>query len=360
MKKLLVVTHSPSPYQVELFDAVAGKPDVELRVVYLYGSDPSRSWSKRLPQHDHLVLESNARQRELKTWEAEADLLVANYYRHAYATKVINDRARKGSPWVFWGERPGFSRPRLGRLARHWSLRALHLSGAPIWGIGDFAVAAYESEFGSKRQYSNIPYFSNLRRFAPTLGNIPSALAMRTVLYSGSLTPRKGVDLLAQAFARLAPFSPAWRLQLLGDGPLRGDLERVLAPVASQVTFAGFKDWDDLPSVYSGADILCVPSRYDGWGLVIPEGLASGLPVIATDRMGAAIDLVSDKENGWLVRADDGDALLTALAEAMAASRERLREMSCAALNSIARHSLQDGATRFVAASHAAIEAWSK
>jgi glycosyltransferase involved in cell wall biosynthesis len=58
-----------------------------------------------------------------------------------------------------------------------------------------------------------------------------------------------------------------------------------------------------------GADVLCVPSRYDGWGLVVPEGLASGLPVIATDRMGAALEFVENGRNGWLIPAGDGSAV---------------------------------------------------
>ena len=360
MRNVLIVTHSPSPYQVELFDAVARLSDIALRVVYLYGSDPTRSWSKRRPKHDHVVLESSGRHGDLQTWEAEADLLVANYYRHAYATRLINDRTRKWLPWVFWGERPGFSQPRLGRLARRWSLRALHRSRSPIWGIGTFAVTEYQREFGSERHFWNIPYFSDLDRFAPGDSNKCSDHGVRIVLYSGSLIYRKGVDLLADAFARLAPSNPAWRLQLMGNGELRRELERVLAPVSSQVTFLGFKDWDEIPSVYSRANILCVPSRYDGWGLVVPEGLASGLPVIATDQMGAAIDLIRHQENGWRVPSDDGDALLAALADAMAASQDRLEAMSRAALHTAEQHSLVEGARRLVAASHSAIDEWTK
>ena len=50
--------------------------------------------------------------------------------------------------------------------------------------------------------------------------------------------------------------------------------------------------------------VLCVPSRYDGWGLVVPEGLASGLPTIATGRTGAALDLITTGANGWVVEAN--------------------------------------------------------
>ena len=47
-----------------------------------------------------------------------------------------------------------------------------------------------------------------------------------------------------------------------------------MGPVADRVQFTGFRDWEDLPAEYGKADVLCVPSLHDGWGLVVPEGLA--------------------------------------------------------------------------------------
>ena len=95
--------------------------------------------------------------------------------------------------------------------------------------------------------------------------------------------------MLAQAFVRLAAERPNVRLRLLGDGPMAAESRRPLVRrVGDQVKFVGFRDWDELPGEYAQADILCVPSRHDGWGLVVPEGMAAGLPVISTAETGAA------------------------------------------------------------------------
>ena len=115
-------------------------------------------------------------------------------------------------------------------------------------------------------------------------------------------------------------------------------LEQALGPVKDRVEFVGFKDWDELPEEYARADVLCVPSRYDGWGLVVPEGLASGLPVIATDRMGAALEFVENRRNGWLIRADDEEALFDAMREAASI---RLDERGNGHAESVSAHSLQ-------------------
>jgi len=100
---------------------------------------------------------------------------------------------------------------------------------------------------------------------------------------------------------------------------------------------------------------LCVPSRYDGWGLVVPEGLASGLPVIASDRMGAALEFVESGRNGWLVRAGVGEALLAAMREA---ALMPLGEMRRRARESVSEHTLRNGAGRFSEYGQQVISEW--
>jgi glycosyltransferase involved in cell wall biosynthesis len=114
------------------------------------------------------------------------------------------------------------------------------------------------------------------------------------------------------------------------------------------VEFVGFKDWNALPELYASADVLCVPSRYDGWGLVVPEGLASGLPVIATDRMGAGLEFIRTGENGWLIPAGDEDAILGAMREAAGLPQAELAQMGKRAQESVSEHTLSHGVERFV------------
>lgn len=356
---ITVLTHSPSPYQVELFNAVASSPGVELKVVYLFSGDPGRKWRAIPIRHEALMLDGNgARLGEAVAIIGQANIAVFNFYNDPQAARLIGERAAGCRPWVFWGERPGFSHPLLGRIARRWKLRSLHAGRAPIWGIGRFAVEGYREEFGSGRMYHDIPYFSDLSRFSNFPRPARDADAPRVILFSGSLIQRKGVDLLARAFVRVAKEFPSVRLRIMGDGIGRDALGETLEPVASQVEFLGFRDWPDLPAAYAGADVLCVPSRHDGWGLVVPEGLAAGLPVIGTDRMGAAIEFVETGKNGWLVGAGDEAALLMALRDAASMSSDLLSKLSGNARASVAAHSLEDGAARFVAASREALANW--
>lgn len=359
--KAFVLTDIPSPYQVELFNEIASQKTLDLSVAYVRRADPSRLWQPAQAQFESCSIDdafSHAAELAVK-----ADVAVFNYYNHSFAERLIRSRAETGKPWCFWGERPGLRKPKFaGRLFRQWKLKMLRRSRAPIWGIGEFALQQYKHEFGRDRSYKNVPYFSDLDRFASTsvktgVGRKRDS-SRRVFLFCGSLSLRKGVDLVARAFVRLVREGLDVQLRIVGDGDLRDSLRRMLEPVNERVEFTGFTPWDQLPEVYSGADVLCVPSRYDGWGLVVPEGLASGLPVIASDRMGAALDLIKSDVNGWLTQAGDGDDVFRAMRAAAMLSNDELSQFSIAARATIENHSLQRGANRFAAYACEAVESW--
>jgi glycosyltransferase involved in cell wall biosynthesis len=352
--KVLVLTDCPSPYQVELFNEIESQGECSLEVAYLRSRDPERQWKSSEIRHAGIELDKSGNEiAKARESARAADLVVFNYYRHTNAERLIGERARLQAPWCFWGERPGFHQPAwAGRLLRKWKLSELHASPVPIWGIGKFAVDGYRKEFGARRPYFNLPYFSDLQRFSDSSRQV---LTDRTFLFSGSLIHRKGVDLLASAFLQLAREVGNVRLRIIGDGELRESLVQTLRPVRDRVEFVGFKDWHELPSEYANADVLCVPSRYDGWGLVVPEGLASGLPVIATDRMGAALEFVESGRNGWLIPAGDLAALVKAMREAALIDLDRLgRE----ARESVSQHTLRNGAARFMQCAREAVSGW--
>jgi glycosyltransferase involved in cell wall biosynthesis len=375
---VVVVTMIPSPYQVELFNAIAASGRLSLSAVYLQEKDPGRQWSRRERSHEaHVATDDlDASIRRVR----EADLAVISCYRGSTARTLIKARDQEGTPWAFWGERPGFTVDGwIGRLFRRVALHRLHASPAPIWGIGSWAVEGYREEFGADRSYFNVPYFSNLRRFqkaVDTSGAVvssnpqhdtgPSAghsadragQSRQTIrlLYSGSLSERKGVDLLARAFADVAPAYPHLTLDVAGDGPLREMMETTLSPVRDRVTFHGFVGWDVLPDLYARADVLCAPSRYDGWGLIVPEGLAAGLPVVGTEQMGAAIDLITPGETGWRIPADDRTALRDTLQRVAELSSDSLTSMSRDAQEKILNdHMIENGVKVFADAAEASV-----
>ena len=113
------------------------------------------------------------------------------------------------------------------------------------------------------------------------------------VLYSGKFIPKKRVMDLAQAFRLVCERQPGkFHLLLAGDGPQKGELEKELTGLP--VTFAGFLNQTEIPRAYAVADVMVLTSDWgETWGLSANEALASGVPVILSDRCGCAEDLSS-------------------------------------------------------------------
>ena len=361
--RVIVITMIPSPYQVELFDRLAVDDRIALQVVYRTHRDEGREWASPSLCHQASFVDvptwSRERSRERM---AKADLVVLGDYQSVTMRRLMRTRQENRRPWCFWGERPGFRYSGfLGRWYRRFMLWPLYRSQTPIWGIGRWAIEGYKREFGSQRPYFNIPYFSNLERFAGASRSPPYGDPQcRRFLYSGTLSKRKGVDVLARAFRRVARSQPNITLDVVGNGPLRESVERVLDPVADRVTFHGFQQWEEMPAFYAAADVLCAPSRYDGWGLIVPEGLAAGLPVIATRRMGAAIDLIKPEENGWRIAEDSVSALAQVIENVATMPRSSLKHLQDSARASVADHTLNNGVDRFVRAAQQTTEQYNR
>lgn len=355
LPRVTVVTHSPSPYQVELFNEVASQARLDLHVVYLYERDQQRLWKKEIPLHRGTLLSDHDTDTEaLLRSTDEADLLVLNYYKHPFAKDVLQRRKRLGKPMCFWGERPliHWGSP-VSKFLRQWRLRAIRQTRSPVWGIGAMAVSAYRREFGPHHEYANLPYFSNLARFQDAPRKPPSK--ERVFLYSGTLCHRKGTDLLTKAFLKLAAEYENVHLRIVGYGPMEAAMKEQLSSVASRVDFTGFCPWDQLHLQYAQRDILCAPSRHDGWGLVVPEGLSAGLPVISTTQTGAAVEFIRPGVNGWLAPPGDDAVLYESMRRAAALTAEQWHEMSRQARESVAQHTLDRGASRFIEAALTAI-----
>ena len=203
------------------------------------------------------------------------------------------------------------------------------------------------------------PFVRSTLRAVPANGDCPLFPALRrehglegkfVFLFSGQFVERKGIDVLLAAYGRLARERDDLALVLLGDGPLR---ERLLgdagkrgqspfvprptptnaprrcpvgarlravpagtdrrlvgdSPLFPGVLSPGQVCQAELPAWFAAADAFVFPSRHDGWGVVINEACAAGLPIVTTHAVGAARDLVIEGQNGFVLERDDVDGL---------------------------------------------------
>ena len=151
-------------------------------------------------------------------------------------------------------------------------------------------------------------------------GAVPPADRAVDVIFAGRLIPDKNVDLLLRALARLAADGRPVRGLVVGDGPERRRLERLCAELdlTSSVTFTGsLLSSGEVLSAMKAAKVLVLPSTREGFGMVVLEANACGVPVITVSSPGnAATELIRDGHNGWVVPAEVG-ALADAVSRAV-------------------------------------------
>jgi len=142
----------------------------------------------------------------------------------------------------------------------------------------------------------------------------------RLIVFAGRLVPIKAIDVLLRAWELLLEsgrVTSADRLAIIGDGPLRAELEHLagLGRLRGTVHFAGELPQKDVAQWFSAATAFCLPSRNEGTPNVVVEALASGRPVVASD-VGGIPELVRHGANGLLVKPLDPSSLAAGLARA--------------------------------------------
>lgn len=168
--------------------------------------------------------------------------------------------------------------------------------------------------------------FFSQEPFATSL-EIPEALKTSGYfLYVGRLAAEKNVSTLLRAWQQYREQGGHWPLVLVGDGPQREDLEEIAraGSFSGDVHFVGLKTSHALPAYYASAGAFVLPSIREPWGLVVNEAMASGLPLIISNRCGCVPDLLEEEGNGFLFDPDDV-SLLTALLSRMSRMPEQDR-----------------------------------
>ena len=119
----------------------------------------------------------------------------------------------------------------------------------------------------------------------------------------------------AYAAYRRQTGASAWKLVLVGDGPLRSELIqlREALGLADDIVMPGFKQHHELPPYYALAKALVLPSLSETWGLVVNEAMATGLPVAVSTHCGCATDLVSEGRNGFTFSPTNVEEIKSAL-----------------------------------------------
>lgn len=362
--KLLVVATHPIQYQAPLFRAMAKDPRIDLTVAFCseFGAvsyyDPGFKtevkWDPPLMDgYSHITL---------KNWSlypnqskplglinpgliplirnGDWDAVWVHGWAHASYWIAMFAAINSGTPLVIRGETHMLRPPRgfrgaikqtvLGWLFRRMSgVLAIGSNSADfyrLYGVPDSKIFltpyAVDNDFFMARADELAP---RKRELKAKLGIDP---AMPVILSVGKIYPGKRPMDLVQAFEK---FGDSAALVFVGDGESRSEVEAYArAHDIPNIHFTGFKNQSQLPEYWSAADVFVMTSASETWGLVVNEAMCFGLPLLVSDRVSSAADLVRDGENGYRFAVGDVEALAARLQELLkdADKRERFGRRS--------------------------------
>jgi glycosyltransferase involved in cell wall biosynthesis len=333
--RLAVLASHPIQYQAPLFRALAAHPQIDLHVYFLSQrglelyNDPgfgvSFSWDTPLLEGYRSSSLHNQSPRLGPDWlmrlvnprlisvvlQEQFDALWLHGW--ALASNWIGWAAAipRGLPILLRSESNGMAEPKgIKGAVKRCALKAFFRRIVAFLAIGTSNANFYKSYGVSEEQIFWTPYavdngffmdhaqrLDGQKRMLREKVGIPPDLPV--ILFCGKFLEKKRPFDLLRAFACLHDHAKT-SLVFVGDGPLRADMERfIVEQQLIGIHLLGFRNQTELPACYAMADVLVLPSSSEPWGLVVNEAMCFGLPIIASDQVGAAVDLIQEGVNGF-------------------------------------------------------------
>ncbi|MGD0462309.1 MAG: glycosyltransferase [Tepidisphaeraceae bacterium] len=358
--QLAVISNEPTPYRLHVQERMAKELEgVAVHNIFTHTiSNPSMPWQMRVaPELNPIFFAQN----HINAWmpislrhirlfhdiqqhliQHGIQMIILLGYNDWTRLLLIRWARRAGIPLVLTADSNIFADARTSWLLRRvkrpflrWVLRRV----AGLMPMGTCGRAYFRSYLDHNLPEFLFPYepdyasLSNIdeREVAAFRARHNLAPDRKRLLYCGRLIAIKRVDVLLEAFTRVALARPEWDVVIAGDGPLRKSLEASLNDTARpRVKWLGFLQFHETVLAYHACDVLVHPSEYEPWALVINEAIACELPIIATSVVGAAVELVRHRENGLIISPRSVEAMTDALWEITKTDRYLEMKAGCA------------------------------
>jgi glycosyltransferase involved in cell wall biosynthesis len=325
-RRIAFIDYFPTHYRRRLYEELAERMEVDF---YFFADERERYWNRKIP----LVREGEFRRVDLRRFRVGGNSVMPGVVprlrpsRYDAVVKSLNGKlmlpltfgAAKttGLPFVLWTGMWYHPRTPVHRATRPLT-EAVYRNADAIVTYGDHVRRfVLESDGVDPGKVFVAGQAVDATRFTPVQ---PVANGHAEVLFVGQFEERKGLRVLFDAFSRIEDRDA--RLRLVGNGS-QEDLVRDWAGRDPRIELVGHVSQDDLPAELARARCLVLPSittdlDREPWGLVVNEAMHAGVPVVASDAVGAAVGgLVDDGRNGLVVPEGDAAALRDAMRRLM-------------------------------------------
>jgi len=355
--RLAIIVSHPIQYYAPLYQHLARRDDIAIKVFFTWraggqavldaGFGRPVAWDIPLGEgYEHELVPNTARDpgthhfwglrnptlvERVLAWKPDAVHITGwAWASHLAALRAFHHRRVR---MLFRGDSHLLDRESaLRRLAKGLLLGRIYAWPSAFLVTGSANLRYYEAFGVDKEKLFLCPHSVDVKRFAEpgdlyerearewrqALGFGPDK---RVILFAGKFEPKKNP--LGLMDAVLALDDPDVALLMVGGGELQGEVETRAAHAAGRIQVLPFQNQSKMPLVYRLGDLFVLPSLYgETWGLAVNEALASNRPVLVSNKVGCAQDVVTP-DCGWVFDAGDKAALTNALADILA-DRERL------------------------------------
>ena len=358
--KVLFTTNVPSPYRVDFFNELGKLCDLTVLFEKTTSSERDQSWGNyKFDTFKGVFLKGISISTD-KAWcrgfkkylkDKSYDIIVCCNYSSPTGMAMIHYMRHHKIPYFIEGD-GGFAKSGKGlkeKIKRHFLKEA----------YGYFSTAKMHDEYyltygATQEKLHRYPFTSLFERdIIQSLPTKEEKLILREelglkeekiILTVGRFIHKKAFDVAINSMATL---SNNIGLYIIGGTPteeyiaLRNNLK------AKNIHFVGFMDKETLKKYYRAADLFILPTREDIWGLVVNEAMSNGLPIVSTNRCIAALELVKEGVNGYIVPVDDEKSLAEAIKKVVE-DEEIKRQMSQASLEIIRAYTFENMAKRHI------------
>lgn len=297
--KILFLSNIPTPNQLDFVQET--NKYLDMKYVLLYSTEPGRDWNlAEIPNMKVLNFKRNIKYyySYYKLYkEFNPDIIIVGGYSLPLGIFSFLLSRYDKKKFIYWLEKPNKTIG-IKKILKHWfmKLKFFFISPDLVLAIGQKTTDFYQQYF---KHVENFPYTMKLTNYYTT--NRTRQLEKIKFLFCGQLIDRKNIINVVKAFSRLK--NSDIELNILGSGELRSSIEKYIEN-DKRITLLGFVEPENIYHVYHENDVFVLPSLDDGWALVVNEAMASGMPIIGTDEVGAIEEFIEHKKNGFVCGID--------------------------------------------------------
>lgn len=354
--KVLYITNVPSPYRVDFFNELSQYCNLTVAYEKRKSSDRDIQWKNKNKRAYKEIFLTGISVREdaavclgvIKLLKEQWDIIVISGYATPTGMIAITYLSIIGKKFAISAD---------GGMIKNdngikYKIKKWLISKASWWLSTGKVTTEYLVHYGAKiSEVFEYPFASvracDMGKITKNKTDVRTNLGIQekfVVISVGQFVERKGFDVLIKSCSLLRGDIGVY---IIGGRPTEQYNKIIEELKLENITFVGFKTQEELRKYYMAADLFVLPTREDIWGLVVNEAMASGLPVITTNKCVAGLSMINDGKNGWIIPTEEYSTLADKI-NVFFGSEEKMHEMSSEAIQRAKEYSIEKMALKHI------------